>query len=93
MKAVATRQQWRCQQQKPHSALKEGAQAASRPDCCSGGNGVGGGAAATRQQWRCQQQKRSALKEGKEAVVASMMVSVAGRQEQWQRLQQQWQTM
>jgi hypothetical protein len=46
-----------------------------------------------RQQWRCQQQKRSALKEENEAVVASMMVTVAGRQEQWQRLQQQWQTM
>ena len=42
-------------------------EAASRADCFSGGNGVGGITAATYQQWWCQQQKRSALKEGAEA--------------------------
>ena len=80
---AATRQQWRCQQQK-RSALKEGAEAASRADCCSGGNGGGGGAVAT---VAVSSTEGRVLKEGAEAVVASME-SVAGWQ-QWRRQQQQ----
>ena len=80
---AATRQQWRCQQQK-RSALKEGAEAASRADCCSGGNGGGGGAVAT---VAVSSTEGRVLKEGAEAVVASME-SVAGWQ-QWRHPQQQ----